>query len=358
MIYSIYAQKDSTIYESSQSLNTGLDEILEIQKTVTAYSASHNSRILIKFNLSEISSSIVQGTVAPDARFYLNLRCITADEIPLEYTLEARPVSQSWEMGVGRKHSRPSTSAGVSWRYRTGNIRWLSSSFVASTTGSYITNAGGGVWYTGSINQATQSFNFESADVRMDVTNIVRSWLSGSINNEGLIIKRIDSEEQNNTSYGRIKFFSTDTHTIYPPRLEVCWDDAVYTGSLSALTDENIILYVKGLKSEYKDNAKAIIRVSGRPAYPVRSFATSSAYLDIKSLPSSSYYSIMDSVTDEVIVPFDENYTKLSCDSNGNYLSLWTKGLQLERYYKFVFKVRRNGIEDIFDNGYYFKVVR
>ena len=30
MIYTIYAQKDATIYERTESLNTGFDQILEI----------------------------------------------------------------------------------------------------------------------------------------------------------------------------------------------------------------------------------------------------------------------------------------------------------------------------------------
>ena len=53
MYYSITAKKDATIYERSESLNSGLDEILEIQKVVSASNTTDtlNSRILIKFPL-------------------------------------------------------------------------------------------------------------------------------------------------------------------------------------------------------------------------------------------------------------------------------------------------------------------
>ena len=359
MIYSIYAQKDSTIYEGSASLNTGIDEILEISKTVVSNNAKFNTRALIKFDITEISSSISSGKIASNAKFYLNLRATEAVENASEYTLVANPISQSWEMGQGRKHSRPGTTIGVSWTNRTGITKWVTSSFAPTTSGSFITNAGGGVWYTGSANEGSQSFEYELPDVRMDVSNIVRKWISGSITNEGFIVKFTDEQEQNNEPLGQLKFFSTDTHTIYPPRLEVAWDDAVFnTGSLQALTAENFVLYTKNLKAEYKDNSKVLIRVLGRQKYPARSFATSSAFLDIKYLPTSSLYSVRDSVTEEVIIPFDEDYTKLSCDGSGNYLNLWTKGLQLERYYKFIFKVTRNSNEYLFDDGYYFKVVR
>ena len=35
MFYSIFPDKDATIYEISSSQNTGLDEVLELQNTVT-----------------------------------------------------------------------------------------------------------------------------------------------------------------------------------------------------------------------------------------------------------------------------------------------------------------------------------
>ena len=35
MYYSITAQKDATIYERSESLNSGIDEVLEIEKIIS-----------------------------------------------------------------------------------------------------------------------------------------------------------------------------------------------------------------------------------------------------------------------------------------------------------------------------------
>ncbi len=360
MIYSIFPEKDASIYEVSSSINTGIDEILELSKVIVNETASYNSRILIKFNLSDISASIASRQILPSARFYLNLRAISSEEINDSYTLHAFPVSQSWDNGIGRRSHDPATTTGVSWEVRSGTTLWRTSSFATGTTGSYITNPGGATWHSSSVYFATQSFNLQSPDIRMDVTNIVRKWISGSIPNEGFILKRSHADETSIIEQGRLKFYSNNTHTIYVPKLEVAWNNTSFsTGSLSALTDENIVVYMKNLQTEYKENSKVLIRTLGRPRYPARTFSTSSSYTTIKYLPTSSYYCIKDTITDEVVVPFDNTYTKLGCDSSGNYFRIWMNGLLAERHYKFILKVvRSGGNEQYFDNNFHFKISR
>ena len=55
--------------------------------------------------------------------------------------------------------------------------------------------------------------------------------------------------------------------------------------------------------------------------YPMKSFGTTFAYDQVKYLPTTTYYEIEDYRTGEKVLPFDE-YTKVSCDSNGNYFNL------------------------------------
>ena len=51
MHYFTFADKDTTLYQASSSLNAGLDEVLEIRKDVSDTGATINaSRILIKKN--------------------------------------------------------------------------------------------------------------------------------------------------------------------------------------------------------------------------------------------------------------------------------------------------------------------
>jgi hypothetical protein len=63
--------------------------------------------------------------------------------------------------------------------------------------------------------------------------------------------------------------------------------------------------------------------------------------------------------TEEIVVDYDTAYTKISCDSNGNYFDIYMNGLEPERYYKVLFKtILSNGETIISDNNHYFKVVR
>ena len=224
----------------------------------------------------------------------------------------------------------------------------------------YIYNTGGGTWYTSSISNTSysQKFNRLTNNLNIEVTDYVNDMISGSRPNNGFIIKRNPTEETGSVKYGACQFFSNNTHTIYVPTLEVRWDDSSFTtGSLSALTADNITLYPKDLNSEYRELSKAKIRVVGRETYPQRSFSDSNPYTTIKYLPQTTYYQVRDVETNLVLVPYDTTYTKLSCDSTGNFFNFWFNTLQPERYYQFEFRIDRDDKKQYFD-GHVFKVVR
>ena len=203
-----------------------------------------------------------------------------------------------------------------------------------------------------------QTFNKKTTDLKVSVNDYVTDWISGSRPNNGFIIKRDFAAETGSIKYGSSKFFSNDTHTIYVPTLEVRWDDSVFaTGSLAALTADNITLYPKDLKSEYRELSKAKIRLVGRETYPQRSFTDSNPYTTIKYLPQTTYYQVRDVETNLVLVPYDTTYTKVSCDSIGNYFNFWFNTLQPERFYQFEFRID-NGTNKQYYDGYVFKVVR
>ena len=226
----------------------------------------------------------------------------------------------------------------------------------------FISNSGGGTWYTasfGSKKHYYQSFDKYTDNLNVEVTDYVSEWLDGTRSNNGFIIKKSKTDEQSTTKFGSIKFFSSDTNTIYPPVLEVRWDDTTFeTGSLDPLSGDDLIVYVKNLATEYKESSKAKIRVYGRERFPARTFSSTSNYKLVKYLPTTSYYSIVDADTEQVIIPFDTTYTKIGCDSDGNYFNYWFDGLQPERFYKFVFRVDQNGTTKYYDDNFYFKVIR
>lgn len=364
MIYSIYSDKDATIYNKFPDKNTGQDSILELTKET--YSGSNSlgnyvSRFLIKFDISEIQTLITQGKIV-NPTYYLKLYTSEVQEIPYSYTLKGYAISQSWEMGIGKEDNIPQTTEGVSWHYRDGlsnSTTWTTSSLANGSTSYQLRQYGGGTWY--SSYTGSQDYEYESTDLNMNITDIVNQWVSGSIPNDGIIIKRSDQDEQNGNNLGIIKFFSRDTHTIYQPKLEVKWDNSIFiTGSLTPINENNShVIYLKKFKHEYSRSEKARILVTARREFPVRTYTTESIYLTSTNyLPSSSYFAVYDAHSEEPIIDFDEQYTKVCCDSYGNYIDLWMDSLQPERYYRLKFKVKFDNTEEQFDNKYIFKVVK
>ncbi len=375
MYYHIFTDRDATIYEKYPERNTGIDQVLQLSKVASGsllngifQSNTYNSRILIDFKsqLADISKSIVEGDIPVpgvgdnSSSFFLTLKAVDAHSLPISYSLVAYPISQSWSNGEGYFNDVPEDKNGVSWYYRTNTVAWASSSAINEDGGGGTTEAGGGTWHTGSY--ASQSFNYQSPDVRMNITSIVQKWFNNTYENNGLIIKRPTLDETDSTKFGSIGFFSRDTHTVYGPKLEVAWSDVDLsgTGSHTELSDDNVTVYFKNLRPTYKEKDQVKIRVVGRKTYPTKTYSTASFYSNIERLPTSSYYSIKDANTEETIIPFNDRFTQISCDSTGNYFKMRFNTFFPERTYRILIKTKEDGGDTIrtYDNGYYFKVVR
>jgi len=363
MHYFIFANKDSTVYNDKPNANTGKDEILEIQKGFISssyegiVSGSILSRALVQFDLNYISRSIIDGTIT-NPRFYLNLYLCQIFGQEENTNLYIYALSQSWVQGVGKRFDDTPRHKGVSWIYRDGeaSLSWNSagSDYIAS---SLITAS---LFIDENKFQETGNYTYELSDLRADITPIVNEWLfTGSYSNNGLLIKRSDSEEQDGKDYGLIQFYSTDTHTIYNPKLEVAWDDSlINTSSLSQSNADDMFVYAKNLQATYNNRDKVRFKFGCRPKYPARSYTTSNPYAVNWYLPTSSYYSIVDSNTLETIIPFDTGSTKMSCDSEGNYFDLILNSFHPERNYRIKIKVVSGSFQQVFEIPQSFKVIR
>ena len=386
MHYFEFGKRDTTLYSggTTASINTGFDEVLEINKVVNNNGTVGNvSRILIDFDLSFISKSIQDGKIPANAQYFLNLYDATSEEVEAEQPLHVYMVSGSWKQGTGKLDHDPVTSDGATYQYRDHEAKtpWV--------TGSVLTD--GGAWFTASVDgqyevSTSYDLTFDKRDVRADVTDLVNNHIYSSsvYPNNGFIVKREDSgshgahpsssmfdfdagQEGDSSRLGNLKYFSRDTHTIYPPKLEVVWDDSSYsTGSLSPLstTDlERLKIYFQNLREEYKEDSIVKFRIVGRELYPTTTFATTPAELTIKYLPSASaFYEVRDADTEEVIIPYGSG-SRISCDSTGNFFRVQMNGLQAERNYRFAIKVvSGSGTTDeqinFYDDNYDFRVVR
>ena len=365
----LYPKKDAAIHELHPNRNSGVDQIIDITKfaigeqyddiidPLASWGKTYNSRILIQFDLSDLQNDINAGLIdTGSAKYYLKLYASEATALQTEYTLYAYPLAQSWVNGNGNYNDDPEIQNGVSWAYR---LKYNSGSWDSSSGSmAFTSNSGGGSW--NSNYAASQSFSLEPPDVRMDVTNIVKQWISGSVINNGFIIKHSSDAETNDQIYGSLKFFSRETHTIYVPTLQVLWNsDSGYSGSFTTKTEltESFTMYSKNLKSKYTKNSKSKIRFGVRDTYVTKTYTSVLEAATDRRLPDTTYYSIIDISTGIDIVPFDTVGTKLDMDNNGYYIILDTSNLMPIRFYKIIFKViDDDGNETIVDNNFSFRI--
>lgn len=326
-IYKLFSEKDTFISKYRNTQNFGRDEILEIANTTD--NNDDVTRSLIQFENAQINTLI--NTISGSYKTFLRLFLAEAT-LPDDYTIFTYPLTQSWDMGLGRSGDDPITTLGVTW----------------DTQPSYNNS------YSGS-----QTFLYsDNKDLNIDLTSIVNQWNSGSIDNNGLILKLSSSIEDSTTPL-ITKFFSMDTHTIYPPHLEFKWDDSYYSTSLAPATSSASHLSIINLKSEFKENTIYDFKIKLRDKYPARSFQTASVYLNPKCLPSSSYWGLQDIKTGEMVIDFDYNYTKISCNNQNNYFKLYMNGLEPERYYHILIQAHyENEVITYIDKTNYFKIVK
>ena len=413
-IYKIFAVNDATMYSEYPLMNTGLDAMNEsrnwknplvdlsnpvyhpnlwgdvgetwVSSSITyntesleGYTTSAVSRFLIKFDQDDIN--YVFDNIVKDDPYDVHLKSYvaTAQGIAQQSKLEVFPIAYDWDNGTGHYGNKPEVTDGVTWKQRNNNFSnnlWPSSSLPDYQHYESIDAApGGGVWYTGSTNpnidlsSASQSYDVRTKkDLDVKVTDIVDVWYSQSkginpyttIENNGFIVKWTGSLEFEPSSsiVPQIKFYSSDTYTIYPPELCVKWDDSDFTtGSLTVIDDTDIYMALDENPGVFYEDSINRFRVNCRPKYPVRTFQTASSYTQNYLLPSSSYYAIKDLDTNEYVVDFDENYTKISADPQSSYFTVYMNGLEPERQYQILIKTFvGNEIIVYKDNNFNFKV--
>ena len=356
MVLFYTASQDATIYLQQPYQNTGIDEVLEISKQYYG-DVSDMSRVLIQFDNIEL----------PDVPFSasLQLKITKADEIPARFSIEAYPISQSWEMGTGTRFDNLTTN-GVTWYYRNGddtNTIWNNTyvpgqgaSFTEFTTGSQ--TGLGGTWYTSSV--ATQSFNYRLDDINLDVTQFFERWADNELLNNGIILKFPDSTENDNVDYGSIKIFSKETNTIYQPKLVITYlEDDVVSGSLTTITDYvnaspydvQYRVYSPNLKTTYHEGQKVTIKIDARELYPIKQFNSTFAYQVKYYLPSTAYYSVIDTVTKETLIPYSDASRVVQGEYN-NLIKLNFSNWPIGRNYTLLIKsIDSDDNEQIFEVG-------
>tara|TARA_Y100000034_G_C6901337_1_gene416975 strand:- start:1281 stop:2396 length:1116 start_codon:yes stop_codon:yes gene_type:complete len=366
-VYKIFPTKDATLYSQYKEMNTGLDEIIESSTfNIGTDVVPQTSRFLIQFDSNEITDIINNKISGATYTPYLRVYAANVTSLNTDSTLKIYPISESWDMGTGKYLDSPKKTNGCSWQFNTysGSTYWQTASadFVTNTTASWSgSNEGGGTWYY--VSSSTQTFSYKKGvDIKVDVKDIVTAWYNGNITNNGFIVKQTSSAEfiYNSAKSQTFKYFSTDTNTIYPPQLEFRWYDYLFsTGSSTntIISDSDFYISFENNPGIYYSESIQRFKLNVRPQFPIRTFTTSSVYTKQYFLPeSSSLYAVKDLDTNEYVIDFDPDYTRISANSNNSYFDIYMNGLQPERYYKILIKATVDSTTRVYDENLIFKV--
>ena len=384
-VYKIFPLQDASIYSFYPFMNTGIDPIIEIGNlNVNINPVPQVFRFLVEFDQDEINS-IIDDKV-PGNNFSSSLKCYIANAQGVDHDscLEIYPISGSWRNGTGTYLDQPFTVNGCSWKQRTfsGSAGSGAESWDLASSTTYVTaswsgseNQGGGNWYTASLDpnaniEVSQCFTLRSQkDLNAPVTDIVKTWYSSSkgvagtytnIVNDGFLVKWEDSIEFSTADAIQpiMQFYSIDTNTIYPPQLEIKWDDQIFeTGTLPPIQTTDLYVALDSNPGVFYSESINRFRLNVRPDFPVRTFLTSSLDTQNHYLPNGSLYSVKDLDTNETLIDFDSEFTKISCDGQSNYFDIYMNGLEPERYYKILIQTTISGSTIVKDDNYYFKVI-
>jgi hypothetical protein len=334
--------EDTTLYERWPTQNTGLDEILEVGKLTSSIQLDSYTRYESASVRSLLNFDISAATTYPSSsRYFLNLYIANAERVPRNQTIEVFPVSGTWTEGSGyRYQTKRFALDGASWASASSTAPWT------TVGGDYLT----------SVSASTQVTITPINDIRIDVTDIIQSAINDDFAWNGLLLKYPTTDELDTYNEGNIKVFSSNTHTVFSPKLEVVWNSQVFTtGSLKPIPSSKIHISARNIKQAYTRGEVDTIRFVVRDQYPDKRFDATPRYRNQYYLPSSSYYRIVDEVSGVKIHDFDQ-YSAISCDASGSYITLDTTGLDVGRYYRLELKVTTNNLVFFPETVYSFMV--
>lgn len=386
MYYKLYPTIDATISSKYPTYNSGLDKVLQITKTDSAIGHSYegewvsgstyavgdyvkynnmlyecnaettqfvtgsdwsvfdsgslftNSRLLIKFDLTKVPSAILASSSLVSLKLFASDIGYVSDT----FTLDVHPLSDNWECGTGIIFEQ-GYKTGASWVNKNTNATWVNSGSDYLAVSSSVV------------------FTTETIDLESDVTSIVNSWKTSVYPNYGFVIKKTFDDEYNRNAFDNISFYSRETNTIYLPELEFSYDDHIYsTGSISGskFTTEALSVVSKNMQKEYiydlKHRFYALVkRRSGAKTFVEEIVPTQVDYID-----GNLYYSIIDNVSNRVMIPFSDNSEVSLNSTDGYHFDMYLSGFMPNRFYKILFKSVVNGIETYHDNDNIFKVIK
>jgi len=221
-IYRVEPEKDTTISEVGLTANTGLSPFLDVFSRINPDTRNKEyGRTLIKFPISSATAAINTGifkdpnddsTVTSWLKFF---NCNHGEESSKSFTLNIFPLIQDWDEGSGI------TEQFITTGYANAVSANSSNSWTVSG-GTYVIDS----------NSGSQAFDAGFEHLKVDVSAIVREWISGNTANHGFIVKMTESQESasgtlSGQNYNLKRFYSRETNTHKFPHLEFEWPNEI-----------------------------------------------------------------------------------------------------------------------------------
>jgi hypothetical protein len=190
------------------------------------------ARILTQFSLVDLSGKIYEDRIIPSSSVSYYLRMFDmrhGDTLPTSYDLFAFPVSRSWDEGVGIDDDRDQDGGVANWLQPVSTADWV-------TTGSDFLATGFG--------SGSQHFDAGDEDLEMDITDIVVNWLTGSIQNSGLVIKLGDAEESGGDYFRKVFHGRESLYVEKLPYIEARWNSVLKDNRQNVAYDQDNNLYL------------------------------------------------------------------------------------------------------------------
>ena len=259
------ANKDTTITDAykenlitrATDANIGAADSLEMYAIYAQANSSslERSRILVQFPIQDIVTDRTNSKLPASGSVKFYLRMFNVEHpfsLPRDYTASVSVVSQSWDEGYGIDLdnysdygwvSGSSKGSGCTWTYRESGSLWAPA---------------GGSTLTQSEYNLSYPFSNGLEDIELDITQIVEDWATGSIENNGFLIKLSGSFEDASMarSFYTKRFSARSSEYFYRrPAIEARWasiindDRSNFFASSSMVSDDdnkmNIYFYNK-----------------------------------------------------------------------------------------------------------------
>lgn len=230
------AEKDTTITDAfkenliTRALNSNMGasdslEVFSIYGQATT-SSLEKSRILIQFPVQQIAADRLSGSIpsSGSVSFYLKLFNVEHPfSVPRRVTLSINPLSKSWEEGYGLDMEGYTDNGFISGSGGYGT------SWLCASSGSLWENQGGD-YITSSGHDLSYYLETGLEDIDLDITSLAEEWISGLLENNGLIIRLSSSLENGSRleSFYTKKFSARGSeYYMRRPCIEARWDPSV-----------------------------------------------------------------------------------------------------------------------------------